>query len=118
MGKYNKYILIMIIVIVLAMSIGYSVLNSELHISGEVNYRPEEDVRITNFTTNNKPSEMTIEYSDFSKHEVKLGYTTTGSCSITYTVEVKNSSGVNMGILEIGGLDDNVEVQENILGTK
>ncbi len=118
MEKYNKFLIGLIVVTVLVMTIGYSVLNSDLKISGEVNYRAQDDVRITSFTTDSKPDEMTIQYSDYSKHEVKLGYTTTGACSITYTVEVKNSSGVNMGILEIYGLDDNVEVQENIIGTK
>ena len=118
MEKYNKYILILIAVIVIGMSIGYSALNSDLKISGEVNYRPQEDVRVTNFTANSKPDNITIEYSDYSKNQVKLGYTTTGACSITYTVEITNYSTVNMGILEIYGLDENVEVQENIIGTK
>ncbi len=118
MEKYNKYILILIAVIVIGMSIGYSALNSNLKISGEVNYRPQEDVRITNFTTDNKPNEMTIQYSDYSKYEVKLGYTTSGACNITYTVEVSNFSGVNIGILEIGGLDNNVIVQSDIIGKK
>ncbi len=118
MEKYNKYILILIVAIVIGMSIGYSALNSDLKISGEVNYRAQDDTRITSFTTNSKPSQMTIEYSDFSKHEIKLGYTTTGACSITYTVEVKNSSGVSMGILSIGGLENNVVVQSDIIGKK
>ena len=98
MEKFNKHILILIAVIVIGMSIGYSALNSDLKISGEVNYRPQEDVRITNFTTDNKPNEMTVQYSDYSKHEVKLGYTTGVACSITYTLEVSNFSGVNIGI--------------------
>ena len=118
MEKYNKYILILIAVIVIGMSIGYSVLNSDLSITGDVNYRPQEDVRVTNFTANSKPDNVTIEYSDYSKNQVKLGYTTTGACSITYTVEITNYSTVNMGILEIYDTDENVEVQENMIGTK
>ncbi len=118
MEKYNKFLIGLIVVTVLAMSIGYSVLNSDLKISGEVNYRAQDDIRITSFTTDSKPDEMTIQYSDFSKHEVKLGYTTTGECSITYTVEVKNSSGVSMGILNIDGLVDNDVVVSDIIGKK
>ena len=120
MEKYNKYILILIAVIVIGMSIGYSALNSDLKISGEVNYRPQEDVRVTNFTANSKPDNVTIEYSDYSKNQVKLGYTNTleQATSITYTVEITNYSTVNMGILEIYDTDENVEVQENMIGTK
>ncbi len=120
MEKYNKYILILIAVIVIGMSIGYSVLNSNLSITGDVNYRPQEDVRVTNFTANSKPDNITIEYSDYSKNQVKLGYTNTEEqeTSIIYTVEITNYSTVNMGILEIYDTDENVEVQENIIGTK
>ncbi len=118
MKKFNKYILALIVITVVVMTIGYSALNSELNITGDVNYRPEKDVRITSFTTSEKPSEMTVEYADFSKHEIKLGYTTTGECSITYTVKVENFSAVNMGILSISGLDGNIEVQKDIIGKK
>ena len=44
---------------------------------------------------------MTINYLDFSKTEVKLGYTTTSSASITYTVEVTNYSNTEIDILKI-----------------
>ena len=39
--KYNKYILVLIGAVVIFMSIGYSVLESNLRISGEVNYRAD-----------------------------------------------------------------------------
>ncbi len=118
MRKLNKFLLVVIALTIVAMTVGYSALNSTLNITGDLNYRAQDDTRITGFTANSKPSQMTIEYSDYSKHEVKLGYTTTGACSITYTVEVKNSSGVNMGILSINGLDNDVVVQSDIIGKK
>ncbi len=120
MEKYNKFILILIAVVVIGMSIGYSALNSNLSITGDVNYRPQEDVRVTKFVAKDMPSDVVIEYSDYSKHQVKLGYTNTEEqeTSITYTVEVTNYSNVSMGIIDIIGLDDNVEIQEGIIGTK
>ncbi len=118
-NKYlHKIIFIAIIFTVLLMSIGYSVLESNLKISGEVNYRPQKDVRITNFTSNNISENVNLQYFNFSKHEIKLGYTTTSSASITFNVEVSNFSNLNMGILKVDGLDNNVEVQNNIIGKK
>ncbi len=118
MDKKFNFFLIILISIVLLMSIGYSALNKSLSISGNLTYRPQKDVRITNFTTSNKPSNMTINYSDFSKTEVKLGYTTTGSANITYNIEVTNFSSTAMGILKIDGLNDNILVQKDIVGSK
>ena len=46
--NFNKYIGFIIILIIFSLSIGYSVLNKELLISGELIYRAEADIRITN----------------------------------------------------------------------
>ena len=118
MSKYiNRLLGILIIVVVCLFSIGYSVLNRELNITGELNYRPVGDVRITNLSATNLNGAM-INYADFSKNEIKLGYTTTSPVDVTYKVEVTNYLDVPMGILKIENLPNNAVIGGYTLGTK
>ena len=106
--KYlNKVLLSSVVVIVLVMSVGYSVLNKELSITGEVNYRPQGDMRITNVKQEDI-SNANIEYFDFSRKEIKLAYSSSGNAFLKFTVEVTNYSNTEMGILKIDGLDGGV----------
>ncbi len=114
--KINFICILSIILLISVMTIGYSVLNKELSITGEVNYRPQGDMRITNVKQEDI-NNATIEYFDFSKKEIKLAYRSTGSAFLKFTVEVTNYSNIEMGILKIDGLDGGV-VEGYTLGTK
>ncbi len=102
---FNKTLLI-IVSIILFMSVGYSVLNRNLKITGELVYHPKADIRITNImpkTLNN----ATIQYARFSKKEIILAYNAAStSSSVTFTVEVTNYTDMEMAIFKIDGLND------------
>ncbi len=106
-NKINRLLILFVIFVVIFMSIGYSVLNKELSISGEVNYRPKGDMRITNVKLEDI-SNANIEYFDFSRKEIKLAYSSSGNAFLKFTVEVTNYSNTEMGILKIDGLDGGV----------
>ncbi len=118
--KYNKYILVLIGAVVIFMSIGYSVLESSLRISGEVNYRADAEVRVTDFVAKDVPSNMTIQYSEFSKHEVKLGFTPTNAdASVTFEVTVKNNSPYTFVIsnIENSNINTSYELENYQIGS-
>ncbi len=86
------------------MSIGYSALNKNLNISGDLTYRPKGDIRITNVTQATLTG-ATLQYADFSKNEINFAYeSTTTSATIALTVEVTNYTDTEMGILKIENL--------------
>ena len=61
--KLNKVILSSIILVVFFMSIGYSALNKNLSVSGELTYRPKGNIRITNVTQATLTN-ATLQYAD------------------------------------------------------
>ena len=102
--KFDKYLLSLIVVVVFFMTIGYSVLNKELNITGELTYRPDDKVRIINFLPNPEGSanNMTIQYADYSKREVKIGCTPSDlTATVTYDVTVENKTNYIYVISEI-----------------
>ncbi len=107
MKRLNLILPMVIIGIIFSMSIGFSALNKGLSISGEVNYRPENDIRITKITPE-KVENTTLEYFDFSKKEVKLAFKKNLNLCVKFTLEITNFSNSEMGILKIKGLDGGV----------
>ena len=101
--KLSKILIFSIIGIVFLFSVGYSVLNKNLTVSGELTYRQKVDIRITNVTQKTLTN-ATLQYIDYSKKEIKLGYTSSGAATIEYTVEVTNFTSTEVGILAIEGL--------------
>ena len=119
MKKYNKYILVLIGAVVIFMSIGYSALESNLRISGELNYRADAEVRVTNFVAKSVPNNMNIQYSEFSKNEVKLGYTPMeNEASVKFEVTVKNNSPYTFVIsnIENSNINTSYELENYKLG--
>ena len=47
MNRTNNILFILLCIIVLSFTVGYSSLNKELKISAEASYRPEVDLRVT-----------------------------------------------------------------------
>ena len=106
--RMNKFLIIMIIVVVFLMSIGYTALNKNLSISGDLTYRPDEQIRITSFVPKGSSSNMTIQYYEFSKKEVRLGCTPSSTtASASYDVTVQNKSSFTYVISEISKTGSN-----------
>ncbi len=101
------------------MSVGYSVLNKELNISGDLIYRAEADIRITNVRLDSVSNTVESFSPNFSKDEVIIGFNMGSDTStITYKIEVTNYSDVEMGILKIEGLPSTYEIKDYTLKTK
>ena len=102
MKDLNKILLVSLVLVITLMSIGYSSLNKDLTISGELIYRPDEQIRITSFVPTGSPTNMTFQYYDFSKKEVKLGFTPTKEmASASYDITIQNKSSHPYVISEI-----------------
>ena len=114
----NKIIVVSIILVIIFMSIGYSALNKNLSVSGELTYRPKGNIRITNVTQATLTN-ATLQYADFSKNEINFAYSsTTTSATIALKVEVTNYTDTQMGILKIDNLPSNATITDYTLKTK
>ena len=91
--KINLFLMLSIVFVVALTTIGYSVLNRELKITGELAYRTEEDIRIINFLPTGSPNNMITSYNEFSKHQLRVGFHPTSiKANITYDVIIQNMS--------------------------
>ncbi len=117
-NKFNSFVIILVVGVITLFSMGFSVLNKDLKITGELTFRDSTDIRITNIAQK-ELSNATVEYADFSKKEIRLGYTSNDTNStITYTVQITNYANVEMGILKITGLPTYASVTDYEIGTK
>ncbi len=118
-NKSDKALVGSIIVVVFFMSMCYSILNRNLNISGDLTYRPNLDMRITNVTyktsTDGNPA---VQYLDFSRKEISFGYVSSAEGTITLTVEVTNYSLDPAGILSIDNLPEDAVIEGYEIGTK
>ena len=103
--KNNRGIIISLLIFsfVLMLSVGYSVLNEELTISGEAHFRAQSDIRITDvnlyITSNNGVEDYN---STYGKDSMKVGVTLpSNNSSVTYKVTVTNYSNIPMKINKI-----------------
>ncbi len=104
--KHNKYLILLVVALILFMSVGYAALNRELNITGEITYRPEENIRVVDFQQKNATS-MNTKYSNFSKKEVKVAFTPLVSgATATYEVKVKNNNG---SVFVISNIQSNLD---------
>ena len=100
--KINNYILIVIIVI-LSISIGYSVLESKLSIDTSlVNIRIDKNVRITSINTNNLLNSAEINSKDYNIDKIYLNIIMPNNNSkIELKVGIKNYGNIEIGISNI-----------------
>ena len=116
--QINRVVPIIVMIIVLGLSIGYSAFSSNLNITGIVStVRIKKDIRVTGVNVvpesvdivNNGGSARDTEYN------VKSIYSTinlpNNNSSITFNVEITNIEAQEMGILEITGLPDNLDYE-------
>lgn len=114
-----KAIFCIIIILILFTTIGYSVLDEKLTLTGDITYRVKADIRITDLKLNNVNEALEVYSAQFSKNQNIIGVNLTNTdSSITYKVEVTNFSNEKMGILQITGLPSNLtyELKEYSMG--
>lgn len=108
----NKKVLVsvLMVLLVLGLSIGYSALASNLNITGIVTkVRLKSDIRITSFSISSV-SNATSNYSEYNKQSVSMGISLPDEDSTaTYKVTVTNIGNVEMGLFDITGLPSNLE---------
>jgi len=120
--KINNYILIVIIVI-LSISIGYSVLESKLSIDTSlVNIRIDKNVRITSINTNNTVNNGEIISKEYDVNKLYLNITLPNNNSeIEFKVGIKNYGNVEIGISNINineEYKDILEIKSNAIKDK
>ena len=90
----NKYLLILIFILISFLSISYSAINTELYINGDAHLRVESDIRITNIKMI-EPSINAYETykSEYSKNSTVIhGTLENNSSELVYEVTVTNTS--------------------------
>ena len=101
--------MLLIIIVVLSLSIGYSALNTNLNISGEAIARADVDIRITDIKlldTVNGGKEL--YNSEFTKDTTKMFVHLPSNSSVTYEVTVINKSGGRFKVSNITANFNNI----------
>ena len=83
---------VLLLILILGISVGYSALNQNLTISGEAHFRIESDIRITNINLLNRTYNATTLYRpDFSRDTIITGINLPElNSTITFEVTVQN----------------------------
>ena len=126
--KKSKLILsLTYLICILFITIGFSSFSSNLSIDGEVSFKTQKDIRITNITATNNTNEATSDNEKYNVNNitstVNLPYS---NSTITYLIEVKNKGNVEQGIFEINEIyknvntneDSNLEIKNNTINLK
>ena len=101
-------IMLLIIIIILCLSIGYSAYNRELMISGEATVRIPADIRVTNIKLLEKVNSNELYNPKYSKDTTSTHVSLMNSnSSITYQVEITNTTGKRWIIRSIDELSFN-----------
>ncbi len=115
-NNVNKITIIsmIIVLLVLCLSIGWSSFNSTMRISSKTVVRINSDVRVTGFNHSSVTNGAISEGEDYDVKSVSGALDLPNSNStITYKVEVTNieiSNGTYMGISSISGLPSNLKI--------
>ena len=126
--KKNKLILsLTYLICILFITIGFSSFSSNLSIDGEVSFKTQKDIRITNITATNNTNEATSDNEKYNVNNITSTVSLPHSNStITYLIEVKNKGNVEQGIFEINEIyknvntneDSNLEIKNNTINLK
>ena len=115
-SNVNKITIIsmIIVLLVLCLSIGWSSFNSVMHLASLTRIRINSDVRVTDFNHTNVTNGAISEGEDYNVKSVSGALDLPNSNStITYQVEITNvelSNGTYMGINSITGLPSNLKI--------
>lgn len=106
---------IFVVIFVFGLSVGYSVFNTEMSISGVVTkVRPIEDIRITNLTQDSFTGNANVNYSEFTKNKLYFNFSLPDNTStVTYKVEIKNIGTIEMAVAEMNGVPEGLAYSFN-----
>ena len=119
--KINVALFSLIVLITLFFSVGYSLLNKELKISGEATYRVIKDIRITNLSTDKEKINGAEELYNgrYSSNSISVGVQLpNNNSSITYEVEITNFGNINEWIKSISATMNNENMIYEISGVQ
>lgn len=115
MKRHRIYIIISIVIvlIILGISIGYSAFNTASMVKDiAANVRVPSDIRVTDFSVDSSLNDGISTYTDYSITGVQAGVTLPKeNSSVKYKVKVTNFEGPEMGIFTIVGLPDNLKYE-------
>lgn len=103
LSKLNKHLLIFVLFFSFFISIGYSVLNASISVSGDLVYRVPADIRITGVKISSVTNGGVEQYSPkYTKDTISLGLKLPNlNSTVTYEVTIKNSSSKKKTISQI-----------------
>ena len=105
-------------ILTILISVGYSALNQNLSVSGEAFLRAKDNIRISRIELSDAANDGYETYNpEYSKRTTKM-YTTLpkDDSSVTYTVKVTNSTGIRykVGSIEVTSTNSNVSCTPSI----
>ena len=105
-------------ILTVLISVGYSALNQNLSVSGEAFLRAKDNIRISRIELSDAANDGYETYNpEYSKRTTKM-YTTLpkDDSSVTYTVKVTNSTGIRykVGSIEVTSTNSNVSCTPSI----
>ncbi len=135
MGKFKKrkrnkkklHLILIFLVCTLFITIGFSILSTDLIIDGLVKIRTQKDIRVTGVEVTNSTNEATSSEENYNVNSitssVELPYS---DSTITYQIAIKNNGNIEQGIYEITEtykdintlLDSNLEIKNSTLTLK
>ena len=109
-NKQRLLTYIIVVILVLSISVGYSAFGSEMSISNIVSQvRVESDVRVTSVVYSSNEFDGMSTYDDYSINSVLVGANLpSAESTITYKISVTNFGNVEMGVSDITGLPENL----------
>ena len=104
---------IVVAIIVVLLSVGYSAFGTSLNISDiAVNVRVEADIRLTGISVDSYTSNAVSSYENYNVSNISTNINLPNSDStITYKVSVTNFGNAEMGIFAINNLPSNLEYE-------
>lgn len=109
-NKQRLLTYIIVVILVLSISVGYSAFGSEMSISNIVSQvRVKSDVRVTSVVYSSNTANGMSTYDDYSISSIVAGVNLpSAESTITYKVSVTNFGNVEMGVSDITGLPENL----------
>ena len=118
--NYIASIAIILPIVAIFLSVGWSAFNSSMHIDGYANIRIPSEIRVTNFTYVSRTNNALSLYEDYNVDLVTANASFPNeNATITYQVQITNmqlSNGVKMGIYSMSGLPTGLQLVGNPTG--
>ena len=108
--KPHNFIPLLITLVILALTIGFSAYQANLVIDATAQVRIQKDIRITGVVASNTSYDGISNWEDYNVSNISSSITLPSSNStVTYRVTIKNIGNIEAGILKITGLPENLK---------